>query len=548
MKRIYSFLFAAVALFAAASCQKEIAGNDVPAAKGEPFTITAVADAQTKTALNADDDKKVNWTAGDAIAVFDATGDGVEFTTGITEPAAQAVFEAEDFTAPESFVALYPYQANLILAEGVVSGLELKAAQTAKAADFDKTAAFTFAKGENKDDLKFNNLYSLLKFTVVEEGINEVKVAATSGSLAGKVTLNVENGTLAVVEGEGASSITLAGEFQKDGVYYICVLPGTYEGFSIALNGYTSKTKTSAVELAANHIYDLGNIALPVPNYGLVGSFQTPTTWDVANPVTTKYVSGGWIVAKNVELYKSDEFKFAKDNSWNVSYGTSAVTVLEENVETTVVTAGSQNMKVSKNGKYDVYLNPEDLKVKVVCVEEYTDLTVDITIDNRANWSPLYINLWKGEELIADNAEVTDNKYTISGDYICETLTYQLGNGSKSTEVQSLSITKQGASIILDETIVKLKVQLTTANAKQWWGNTMKIHVWNSGTSFDTTWPGHTMTSEGNYTWSIIIPSDLIGKTINYKVHNGNGWESNNSTLNVSAEGHTIDATSLGVN
>lgn len=76
----------------------------------------------------------------------------------------------------------------------------------------------------------------------------------------------------------------------------------------------------------------------------------------------------------------------------------------------------------------------------------------------------------------------------------------------------------------------------------------MKIHVWNSGTSFDTTWPGHTMTSEGNYTWSIIIPSDLIGKTINYKVHNGNGWESNNSTLNVSAEGHTIDATSLGVN
>ena len=56
MKRIYSFLFAAVALFAAASCQKEIVGNAAPAAKGEPFTITAVAAAQTKTALNADDD------------------------------------------------------------------------------------------------------------------------------------------------------------------------------------------------------------------------------------------------------------------------------------------------------------------------------------------------------------------------------------------------------------------------------------------------------------------------------------------------------------
>ena len=71
---------------------------------------------------------------------------------------------------------------------------------------------------------------------------------------------------------------------------------------------------------------------------------------------------------KNIELYKSDEFKFVKDKSWTISYGTSAVTVLEENKETTVVTANSQNMKVSKNGKYDIYFNPYTKKVKVECV------------------------------------------------------------------------------------------------------------------------------------------------------------------------------------
>ena len=354
MKRIYSFLFAAVALFAAASCQKEIVGNDAPAAKGEPFTITAVADAQTKTALNADDDKKVNWTAGDAIAVFDATGEGVEFTTDITEPAAQAVFEAEDFTAPESFVALYPYQTNLTFAEGVVSGLELKAAQTAKAADFDKTAALTFAKGENKEDLKFNNLYSLLKFTVVEEGINEVKVAATSGSLAGKVTLNVEKGALTVVENQGVSEVTLTGEFTKDGVYYLCVLPGTYAGFSISLNGYTVKTKASDAVLAANTIYDLGSIERTKSGWCLAGTHNSFSDND------EMYIEGDYYVIKNINI--KSEFKFKKKGTWDGAYALSnnPLSVNKKNTPSMVSWNIEFENKTSHAGAiYDVYLKKD---------------------------------------------------------------------------------------------------------------------------------------------------------------------------------------------
>lgn len=282
--------------------------------------------------------------------------------------------------------------------------------------------------------------------------------------------------------------------------------------------------------------------------YGLVGSFQAPTTWDVANPVAMEYVSDGWIVVKNIELYKSDEFKFVKDKSWTISYGTSAVTVLEENKETTVVTANSQNMKVSKNGKYDLYLNPNELKVKAVCVEEYTDLQVNITIDNKANWSPLTISLWDGDTQIVTNATVTDNKYPISGEYIGSTLTCQLSSGSKTSEKMSVAVTKTGATVTLEETVIKLKFQLNTSNAKQWWGSTTKIHVWNTGTSFDTSWPGNTMTSEGNYTWSIIVPSELVGKTINFLVHNGNGWQSKDSKVTISAEGNTVTGSSIGVN
>ena len=281
--------------------------------------------------------------------------------------------------------------------------------------------------------------------------------------------------------------------------------------------------------------------------YGLVGSFQG---WNVASPIEMTNSKDGWIVAENVELYKVDEFKFVKDKSWDVSYGTSSVTVIEEGQEFAVQTDNSQNMKVSKNGKFNLYFNPATLKVKVECVDEYANLTVNITIDNKANWSPLYIYLESDGEAItpAEGALVSNNVYAVSGDYIGSTLTCKLISGSKVSEVMNVAITKDGATVTLEETIIKLKVQLNTANAKQWWGNTMKIHVWDTGTSFDTSWPGNTMTSEGNYTWSIIVPSELVGKTINYLIHNGNGWQSSDSTVTISVEGNIVTGSSIGIN
>ena len=285
--------------------------------------------------------------------------------------------------------------------------------------------------------------------------------------------------------------------------------------------------------------------AVDPAKYGLVGSFQG---WDVANPMAMELATDGWIVTRGVELYKSDEFKFVQDKSWTVSYGTSSVVVLEEGVETTLVTNNSQNMKVGKNGKFDVYFNPNAKKVKVECVEDYADIKVNITIDNKANWSPLYINLKFGDEVIADAVEVTNNTYAVSGQYIGESLTYWFTSGSKTSDVANVTITKDGAKITLEETVVKLYFQLNTANAKQWWGSTSKIHVWNTGTSFDTSWPGTTMTSEGNYTWSVIVPSELVGKTINYLIHNGNGWQSKDSKVTIKAEGVTVTGSSIGVN
>ena len=280
---------------------------------------------------------------------------------------------------------------------------------------------------------------------------------------------------------------------------------------------------------------------------GIAGSFQG---WDVAAAIPM-VVADGWYVAPGVELYKDDQFKIVKDNAWTVSYGgNGAILAAEVGTEYTLVSTNSQNIAPTKNGKFDIYFNPLTLAFKYECVEEYADLMVNITVDNKANWSPLYIYLEKDGTALtpAEGALVSDNKYAISGDYVGSSLTCKFISGSKVSEPQNITITKSGVTVTLEETIIKLTVTLDTNNAKQWWGSTMKIHAWSTGTSFDTSWPGKNMTFEGNYTWSVIVPSELVGKTVNYLVHNGNGWQSSDAKVTISANGNTVTGSSIGIN
>ena len=289
----------------------------------------------------------------------------------------------------------------------------------------------------------------------------------------------------------------------------------------------------------------VGEIEVPVNvDLGIAGSFQG---WDAANPVVMTASNDGWYVATGIELYKSDEFKFVVDKAWDESYGGSAVFIADVDTEYTLQSTNSQNIKASKNGVFTIYFNYTTKVFKYECTEEYTDLMVDITIDNKANWSPLYITLKNGDTTVVDNATVTDNKYSVSGDYIGVTLTYVLSNGSKTME-GNVTIAKSGATINLEETIIKLTFVADTSNTEQWFGNA-HIHVWGTGTSINSPgWPGIAMTDNGNKTWSINIPSELVGKTINYVVNNGGDWKSRDSQVTISAEGNTINLSSIGIN
>ena len=523
MKKIFTYL-ASAALVLAASCNKIEEVNtpiDTPAdnpveTPAETETITVQLNPGTKTSLGED-----------GIATLWSQGDAVDVTTGGTYLGTLDNYLVNVDTFSGEVIAGIDGGKKITLIYPAGSDGCVPTEQEAVENSFAERAAVlegttTMADLRAGNPVTMKNMTALLKFSVAQ---------------AGDVTFKV-----------GEANYTVTG-CKTDKIYYACVEPCENASLNYTIGEAKGTKSKDDVTFNAGEIYNLDKLNVIITSdYGVVGSFQAPTSWDVAAPVKMVEYGDGWAVAENVELYKDDEFKFVTGNSWdNPNFGISEVKAREENVEVDAV-KGGQNMKVSRNGKYNLYLKLDEKKVKIECVETYTDLKVNITIDNKANWSPLYITLKDGNTEIVKDATVTGNKYEISGDYIGKTLTCTLSNGSKTSQVMSVAITKTGATVTLEETIIKLKIQLNTDNSKQWWGNTMKIHAWNTGTSFDTSWPGNTMTSEGNYTWSIIVPSELVGKTINFLVHNGNGWQSSDSKVTIKAEGNTVTGSSIGIN
>ena len=274
MKKIYSFAIAAVALFSAASCQKELV--NAPMTEGGDFTVTAIASADTKTVLV--DGVKTYWTPGDKISLFDAEGKAVAFSTDITEAAATAKFtNTAAYDAPAVIYAAYPDRGDAQkLNEGIISNFRIAGTQTAVAGSFDP--AFGSAVGTVNEEgvVVFKNINSLIKFTIGGEKAPE-SVTFTNGgmrNIAGLFTYNTETG--AVLSGDnGAKAITLkpaAGEsFEVGKSYYIAVIPGgNFANMTLSFDDKVVKNVEGAKyadetnDFLVGKIINLGTVAFPV--------------------------------------------------------------------------------------------------------------------------------------------------------------------------------------------------------------------------------------------------------------------------------------------
>ena len=332
MKKIYSFLFAATALFAASSCQKEVA-PEVEAPEFEKITFTASTEVDTKTALH-ENGKSTIWVAGDQISVFDANKEANNRCFNIdelSEDAKTATFSYEgefvkdNTQADPTVVALYPYQANaycdfFYYDRNYITGINFPAEQTAVAGGFDPKAGFALGLGTmGTMEIGFQNLYALLKFTVRDAGVKKVtvKVDGENAFIAGdakiQMTLNTEkigsaepvfeSPVLSIVE-NGSNTVTLSCEagFDTEATYYIAVVPTTFTGISLYCDDVLVNEKKATMTLEANKIYNLkdNGSAKKERNLAFATAQYTAT---LGKSFTAPQVSG---VAEGVEYTSSD--------------------------------------------------------------------------------------------------------------------------------------------------------------------------------------------------------------------------------------------------
>lgn len=314
MRKIYSFMVGAVAMFAAVSCAQELKqDNQLP--EGEVVVFEATVDgADTKAHL---DGKVSKWDADDKITVFNET-DGFEFATSeadVTNDGATARFTyvGNDFSG-EKFMAVYPAGTYTADVEVKTVNAYIPTYQGVKAGSYNKDAALAIAYTENTI-LKFKNATALLKFTIKGSDVKAIEfygnaeegddpIAITGNML---VSLN-DNNTVKSVEGleteftwEDETTSTQYGtwvkcwadeanyRFTEGATYYAAIAPARFpKGVSVNFiydNGSGGdaepvmiKTTSNDITIAANTIVNLGELEHVVPEVETTTYYMRPSS------------------------------------------------------------------------------------------------------------------------------------------------------------------------------------------------------------------------------------------------------------------------------
>ena len=378
-------MVAAVALFAAASCNKELPQENLPAV-GETVVYTASTDgADTKAVLN-ETAKKSEWVADDAITVHDGTK-GWTFTTDQEGPNVD-FSNSEGFGEYRPVLAVYPAGTYTVNVTDKTAKAYIPTWQQAQAGTYHSPAALAVAYSEG-NTFAFKNAHALLKFTVNTDNVTHV-IFHGNGSEAITGDVNVTLGEDGVESVECLETVFTSEKwndetqqneqvsetkygtwvecyayhddankyFAKGQTYYIAVAPQKFEGgvtVRVKIDGgeeLVAKTTTNPVETKINTILNLGEIKYEAPvvhEWYLVGAFNDWTPADANYKMT---LDGEWYVFKNFTA-DGNAVKFVADAAWTINRGGSFIA--NQAIE---VAQGGSNMTVPA-GKYDVYLSAD---------------------------------------------------------------------------------------------------------------------------------------------------------------------------------------------
>lgn len=391
MRRICSFLFAAVAMISAVSCNQELMDGPVVADKAAK-TLTAMFDgAETKALLS--EGTKTSWEYLDTILVYNGYYTS-RYVTHVKDSSYVAEFEVaeqDEALAGDKFIAVYPLWADGYMTSYVdidrltIDEVYLEKNQKARAGSYDPRTAISMAYTEDTT-LVFKNATALLKFQVLNEGVKSVTVWTHNGEpIAGSWSLDYNDGEPVATPFESndendirtANWVELhAGDktFEVGKDYYISVFPQVAEsGFTVEFcfegssKKLAAKSTDNSVEFQRNVILNLGAIEFTgevpvVTGWGIAGELNA---WgETADDIALKQYEDGLFVAYEVE-FPDGEFKIRKNNDWSEgNYGMVNESVMEANHAYDVCADGA-NMYVSA-GIYDIWLDETAQRVYVM--------------------------------------------------------------------------------------------------------------------------------------------------------------------------------------
>lgn len=260
------FIFAALSIAAAVSCQKDgFVGQETLRETESAVLVTGEA---TRTSLNGN---VVQWTDDDVVALFDNTNYKNEFN--ITDVnGAYASFYGEVTSGTTQVYAVYPY--NLALgAEGSTLTVNIPEDQTSKVGSFAEEHNISVAKGtktpgvEAIQSVTFKNVCSQLKFTIPSYVGDATSVTLSASSpIAGVATVDFSGDSPAVsISSEGSRSITMTGSYSAGSMFMFVLAPGTYNGCTVTVATEKANwtiTKTSTFTLEPGRYKNLGVLEL----------------------------------------------------------------------------------------------------------------------------------------------------------------------------------------------------------------------------------------------------------------------------------------------
>lgn len=595
MKKIYSFMVAAVAMFAAASCAQELE-NNTPEAVGETVVFTASVDgAETKAVLN-ETTKRSEWVAGDKITLHNGTK-SYDFTAAAAGPSADFSYTGNDFFGSK-FMAVYP--AGTYTADPAAKTVKayIPTWQQAQTGTYHSPAALAVAYTENTNTtLQFKNAHALLKFTVNTDNVTHVVFHGNnSEAITGdvNVTLGAEGVQVQCLEtefitgeGEGKVTETKYGtwvecyayhddankHFIKGQTYYIAVAPQVFNGgvtVKVRINDGEEKvarTTTKKVEAKAGVILDLGAIEYEDPSAGTSG-WSLPGNYNDWNTTDTYlYEVGDYYVAKNVSGLNTG-FKFNHaEYGWKCVGSDTPVAVGQWHK----LVEADPNIFLPSAVAYDIYMTKDGKYFQAVTAGSAVPSAPPVVADywaligSMTSWSDEYKLVAEGDYLVYKELSLTAGdtfKFRKNGDYAEGELIVNGGVAEADTEYNLVSSSSNMKVSAAGQYNVYVKSDLSKAyfmtngktpaqagkqetyrfyvqNKKEW--SDLYFYAW--GTYASSGWPGDKMTAEANAGGSygvckyVEIPK---GSVVQNFIINGGGDSQKTGDLTLS------DAKSLG--